>query len=255
MYQYTPRCLIEVPSGKREVLCQRESSGISGPLSGVCSGFVVSQLVVLSSLILIISLLGSCVLSQLKYQLRSQFALLPKQSLYHARTHGLHMKRDGYIEWQSETDQEWILELTEPLIDMWRARHQGKPPKAIRNRLQSITIDMHHVSHANAYMADEGLTQIRHEVVGDETINSEKLTLWSSETRHYNDSIERRLDKHGLLDPLEDRTKMTVGIQVMESDDYRIEIGGGVDPDAEYVTTFEDASSDPDGGDQDDESE
>lgn len=173
-----------------------------------------------------------------------------------AKSHGLYMKRDGYIERQSDEDQEWILELTESLIDMWRARHQGKPPKAIRSRLESIAIDMHRVSHANAYVADEGLTQIRQEVVGDETINSEKLTLWSSETRHYNDSIERRLDKHGLLDPPEDRGGG--GPRVYESEDYRIEVGEDVDfddPDAseKYTTTFVDSSSDPDADDEPDE--
>lgn len=142
-----------------------------------------------------------------------------------ARTHGLHMKRDGYTSRQDDEDQEWIYELTESLVDMWRRRHGDKPPKAIRNRLESIAIDMHRVAWADAYFADKGLTQMRKEVVGDETITAEKLNLWASEIRHYNDSIEKCLDKHGLLDPPEDRdgSSLSPGT-VFESDDYIIEV-------------------------------
>lgn len=38
---------------------------------------------------------------------------------------------------------------------------------------------------------------------------------------HYNDSVEKRLDKHGLLDPPEDRA--IADGTIIESDDYRIE--------------------------------
>lgn len=139
-----------------------------------------------------------------------------------ARTTGLHMDSDTYIERQSEEDQEWIYELTESLVDMWRVRHHGKPPKTIRQRLESIAIDIHRTEWANAYFAEEGLTQIRQEVVGDDTITAEKLNLWAGEIRQYNESIERRLDKHGLLDPPEDRGGPGSG-GTLESDDYVIE--------------------------------
>lgn len=139
-----------------------------------------------------------------------------------ARTHGLTMKEDGYIERQDEQDQEWIHELLESLVDMWRRRHEEKPPKAIRQRLQSIAIDMHRVSWADSYFADEGLTQIRQEVVGDETITAEKLNLWAGEIRQYNESIERRLDRHSLLDPPEDVGGRAEPGTTMESDDYVI---------------------------------
>ena len=166
-----------------------------------------------------------------------------------ARKHGLHMKREGYIERQDEQDREWIYELLESLVDMWRRRHQDKPPKAIRQRLQSIAIDMHRVSWADSYFADEGLTQIRQEVVGDEKITAEKLNLWASEIRHYNDSIEKRLDKHGLLDPPEDREDggFGDGTQVYKSDDYTIIERTVEDPDEDeadddesYVLTVRD---------------
>lgn len=52
--------------------------------------------------------------------------------------------------------------------------------------------------------------------------HAEKLNLWASEIRHYNDSIEKRLDKHRLLDPPEKRN-LESGT-VLESADYRIEI-------------------------------
>lgn len=151
------------------------------------------------------------------------------ESNTNARKHSLYMREDDYIERQSDDDQTWIYELTESLVDMWRKRHGDKPPKAIRNRLESIAIDMHRVAWANSYFADEGLTQIRQEVVGDETITAEKLNLWASEIRHYNDSIEKRLDKHGLLDPPEDRGTPEAGT-VLESEDY--------------VITFEDVEDD-----------
>lgn len=128
------------------------------------------------------------------------------ESNTNARTIGLYMKEKGYIERQSESDQEWILELTESLVDMWRKRHGGKPPKAIRQRLESIAIDCHRVAWADDYFASEGLTQMRQEVVGDETITAEKLTLWAGEIRKYNSAIASRLDRHGLFDPPEDRT-------------------------------------------------
>lgn len=144
----------------------------------------------------------------------------PEQNT-NARKHSLYMREDDYIQRQSDDDQNWIFELTESLVDMYRRRHGGKPPKAIRNRLESIAIDMHRVAWANDYFADEGLTQIRQEVVGDETITAEKLNLWASEIRHYNDSIEKRMDKHGLLDPPSEGN--FAGGAVMASDDYAIE--------------------------------
>lgn len=165
----------------------------------------------------------------------------PPEGSANARTHGLHMKRDGYTERQDEQDQEWIYELTESLVDMWRARHGDKPPAAIRNRLENIAIDMHRVAWANDYFADAGLTQIRQEVVNDDKITTEKLTLWAGEIRQYNESIERRLDKHGLLDPPEDRGESSLPEDghVMESDDYKITVNRG--------------TTDPEDDDQEDE--
>lgn len=147
----------------------------------------------------------------------------PEQNT-NARTHGFHMREDDYIERQDESDRELIFELTDSLIDMWRRRHGDKPPKVIRNRLESIAIDCHRVAWANEYFADQGLTQIRQEVVGDETITVEKLNLWASEIRHSNDSIEKRMDKHGLLDPSEDRDSEFEAGTVYASEDYIIEI-------------------------------
>lgn len=48
--------------------------------------------------------------------------------------------------------------------------------------------------------------------------------MWASEIRHYNLSIERRLDKHGLLDPPEERDgeEYADGTRVYKSDDYTI---------------------------------
>lgn len=93
------------------------------------------------------------------------------------------MKRDGYIERQDEQDQEWIYELTESLVDMWRRWHSDKPPKAVRNRLENIAIDCRRVAWAHDNFAEEGLTQIRQEIVGDESITAEKLNLWAGEIR------------------------------------------------------------------------
>ena len=65
---------------------------------------------------------------------------------------------------------------------------------------------------------------MRQEVVGEEKFTSEKLNLWASEIRHYNISIEKRLDKHGLLDPPEDRDgeEYADGTRVYKSEDYTI---------------------------------
>lgn len=163
-----------------------------------------------------------------------------------ARTHGLYMEEHGYINRQDESDQEWIFELTESLADMWRRRHDGKPPKAIRQRLESIAIDMHRVAWANDYFADEGLTQLREEVVGNETITAEKLNLWAGEIRQYNESIERRLDRHSLLDPPEDRTGGLEPDTTMENEDYVITVGAEPDEEEEYVIEDDDGGSDED---------
>lgn len=92
---------------------------------------------------------------------------------------------------------------------------------------------------ANDYFADEGLTQIREEVVGDEKITAEKLTIWSSELRMYNESIERRLDRHSLLDPPEDRghAELEPGAE-LRSDDYIITIDDAGDESDEWVIEY-----------------
>lgn len=182
------------------------------------------------------------------------------ESNTNARTTGLHMKRDGYTSRQTDEDREWIYELTEDLCDMWRERHGGKPPKAIRQRLENIAIDMHRICWANDYFAEQGLTQIREEVVADEKITAEKLTLWSKEIRMYNESIERRLDRHSLLDPPEDRNDTTLESgTVLRSDDYEIviedddqesESGDGSEAE-EWVIEYE--SPDTDADESDDE--
>lgn len=61
------------------------------------------------------------------------------------------------------------------------------------------------------------------------------MNLWAGEMRQYNESIERRLDKHGLLDRPEDRDETLNDGETKgyENEYYRITVGPDVDDDAD----------------------
>lgn len=120
--------------------------------------------------------------------------------------HGLYMATDTYIDKMPEEDRALIYEITESLADMWASRHGGRPPLAIRNRLEALAIDMHKSGVASGYFAERGLTEEREALVDGEVISTERVNLWASELRRLDSAIESRLDRHGLLDPPEDRT-------------------------------------------------
>lgn len=116
-----------------------------------------------------------------------------------AQKHGLHMSRDQYIEKQTEEDQEWIRDMHAGLCD--RVRRQGRDPDIIdRELLRSLAIDLHKVAAANGYFAERGLTERTDVIVDGEAITTEEINKWASELRQHNESIYRRLDKHGLLE-------------------------------------------------------
>lgn len=130
----------------------------------------------------------------------------PPKGSANAKTHGLYMATETYIDKQSEEDRAIIYEITESLADMWASRHGGRPPLAIRNRLEALAIDMHKSGVASGYFAERGLTEEREALVDGEVISTERVNLWASELRRLDSAIESRLDRHGLLDPPEDRT-------------------------------------------------
>lgn len=113
--------------------------------------------------------------------------------------HGLHMARNGYIEKQTDDDQEWIRDMAASLED--RVRKRGRDPDLIdRELLKNLAIDMHKVAHANEYFANRGLTERTDVVIDGESVSTEQINKWATELRHHNESIYRRLDKHGLLE-------------------------------------------------------
>lgn len=137
------------------------------------------------------------------------------------------MNTDTYIDKMPEEDRALIYELTESLSDLWHRRHGGRPPKAIRQRLEALAVDMHKTAVAGGYLAERGLTEERDALVGGEVITTERVNLWASELRKLDSAIDRRMDKHGLLDPPEDRRTGPIPDEdgvIAESDHLKIRI-------------------------------
>jgi len=116
-----------------------------------------------------------------------------------AQTHALFSSKDGYYQNLPQDEQEWVFDLTHTLLD--RVRDRGDDPDMFdREALKNIAIDLHRISHANSYLSDEGLTQLESFVEDGVQMQREKVNIWAGELRQYNESVYRRMQKHGLLD-------------------------------------------------------
>jgi uncharacterized protein YjcR len=116
-----------------------------------------------------------------------------------AQKHALFSSHDGYYHDLDEQGKEWVAGFLEDLLDRYRDVHGEEPDRFDREALKNIAIDFHRVAKANSWFAKEGLTHEEKIISEDYTKVETKLTVWASEIRRYNESVSRRMQKHGLL--------------------------------------------------------
>lgn len=128
-----------------------------------------------------------------------------------SQTHALFASHDGYYHDLDDDAQEWLFDFTHTLLDRYRDAHGKEPDMFDREALKNIAIDFHRVAHANEWFADEGMAHI--EEVRSESFSKRevKVNVWASEIRQYNESVYRRMQKHGLLDDPESQKADALG--------------------------------------------
>ncbi|SIS00234.1 hypothetical protein SAMN05421858_5108 [Haladaptatus litoreus] len=118
-----------------------------------------------------------------------------------AQTHGLFSKHDGYYHDLDEDEQEWVFDFTNSLLDRLRKSHGKEPDMFDKEALKNIAIDFHRVAHANGYFREKGEVQTQWASTMEGRVPmGDEVNVWASEIRQYNESIYRRMQKHGLLD-------------------------------------------------------
>lgn len=122
------------------------------------------------------------------------------ESNQNAQRHGLFSERDGYYQALPDEQQEWVFDFTNALLDRLRKRQNTDPDMFDKEALKNIAIDFHKVAHANEYFKEEGLTQVMHKTAGEAVVTEDQINVWAKEIRQHNESIYRRMKKHGLLD-------------------------------------------------------
>lgn len=118
-----------------------------------------------------------------------------------AQTHALFSQHDGYYHDLDEDEQEWVFDFTHTLLDRHRNAHGKKPDMFDREALKNIAIDFHRIAHANGYFREKGLVQTDYQGTMEGRVPlGDEVNVWAGEIRQYNESIYRRMKKHGLLD-------------------------------------------------------
>lgn len=118
-----------------------------------------------------------------------------------AQSHGLFSKHDGYYHDLDESEQEWVFDFTNTLLDRLRKAHGKEPDMFDKEALKNICIDFHRVAHANGYFREKGQTQTQWQGTMEGRVPlGDDVNVWASEIRQYNESVYRRMQKHGLLD-------------------------------------------------------
>jgi len=130
-----------------------------------------------------------------------------------AQTHALFAERDGYYQDLSEKEQNWVFDFTNDLLDRKRRMIGGDPDMFDKEALKNIAIDFHRVATANSWFSEKGITQPERKVTpqGGTVVTGKKLNTWASEIRQYNESIYRRMKKHGLLEDPDSKQAEEVG--------------------------------------------
>lgn len=116
-----------------------------------------------------------------------------------AQTHALFADHDGYYHNLDDDAQQWLFDFTHVLLDRHRDAHGKEPDMFDREALKNIAIDFHRVAHANEWFAENGMVQQDIQDTPQSFSKTTKINVWASEIRQYNESIYRRMQKHGLL--------------------------------------------------------
>lgn len=133
------------------------------------------------------------------------------QGNQHAQTHGLFSEMDKYYEALDSDEQEWIFDFTNVLLDRYRRFHSKDPDMFDKEALKNIAIDFHRVAHANGWFKEHGMTHVEQIRSDSYTKTEQKVNVWASEIRKYNESIYKRMQKHGLLDDPESAKADSMG--------------------------------------------
>lgn len=137
-----------------------------------------------------------------------------------AQTHALFSDHDGYFHDLDEPEQEWVFDFTNDLLDRYRTVHGKDPDMFDKESLKNIAIDFHRVATANSWFSEHGLVTVDFEDTPETTRKTTKVNVWAQEIRQYNESVYRRMQKHGLLDDPESQKAQSleqVGDALMEN--------------------------------------
>ena len=81
-----------------------------------------------------------------------------------------------------------------------------------KEALKNIAIDYHRVANANGYFSEKGLVQTNYQSSIDGPVPvGDEINAWAKEIRQYNESIYRRMEKHGLLNDPESQKADAMG--------------------------------------------
>lgn len=128
-----------------------------------------------------------------------------------SQTHALFASHDGYYQALADDEQDWVFDFTHTLLDRYRDAHGKEPDMFDREALKNIAIDFHRVAHANGWFSQQGLVH-EEEIRSESFEKSEtKINVWAGEIRQYNESVYRRMQKHGLLDDPESQKAEALG--------------------------------------------
>lgn len=134
-----------------------------------------------------------------------------------AQTHGLFASRDGYHNDLDDDEQQWVFDFTNALLDRHREMKGKEPDMFDREALKNIAIDFHKVAHANGYFREEGLVQTNWQGTMEGRVPlGDEVNVWASEIRQHNESVYRRMQKHGLLDDPESQKADALGQLAVE---------------------------------------
>lgn len=143
-----------------------------------------------------------------------------------AQTHALNADPKKYHERQSDTEREWIFEMTEVICDRLRSVRGAVDPLD-RTLARRVAIKLHIAAHASEYVSKEGLMQtIQVQTQGGSTYEKEITNDILTELRNYDREIVNELQKLGVLDdPRSQQADATEGLITLLSQEVNRDDG------------------------------
>jgi hypothetical protein len=151
----------------------------------------------------------------------------PPEKNQNAQTVGLWAKHEGYYHNLPNDEKEWVDTFLRGLLEQYQEVHDKEPASSDHELLKNIAIDIHRVAHANEWFAENALVHEQKRRGDGWTSVETKINVWASEIRQYNESIYRRLDKHGLLESPEKQAANARKNMSSESYTIRLEPDSG----------------------------